>query len=131
MTTLLNILDDYCRYWNFAYLRIDGQISSIDRDKRIEEFQDKNSDKWIFLISTRAGNYYFTCANIVIYMILIGILKLNLQAIDKAHRIGQNNPLTIYRFVCERTVEEKIVERAVKKLKIESFIIQKRKKYTK
>ena len=64
-------------------------------------------------------------ANIVIYMILIGILKLNLQAIDKAHRIGQNNPLTIYRSVCERTVEEKIVERAVKKLKIERLIIQK------
>ena len=45
MTTLLNNLDDYCRYWNFAYLRMNGQISSIDRDKRIEEFQDKNSDK--------------------------------------------------------------------------------------
>ena len=58
-------------------------------------------------------------------MILIGILKLNLQAIDKAHRIGQSNPVTIYRFVCERTVEEKIVERAVKKLKIEILIIQK------
>ena len=61
MTTLLNILNVYCRYWNFSYLRIDGQISSIDRDKRIEEFQDKKLDKWIFLISTCADGYYFTC----------------------------------------------------------------------
>ena len=118
MTTLLNILDDYCRYRNFAYLRMDGQTSSEDRDKRIEEFQNPNSDKWLFLISTRAGGLGDSDWN----------PQVDLQAIDRAHRIGQTKPVIIYRFVCEGTVEEKIVERAAKKLKLDHLIIQKGKK---
>ena len=127
MTRLLNILDDYCRYRNFAYLRMDGQTSSSDRDKRIEEFQDKNSDKWIFLISTRAGGLGINlhAANRVILYDSDWNPQVDLQAIDRAHRIGQTKPVTIYRFVCEGTVEEKIVERAAKKLKIDHLIIQK------
>jgi SWI/SNF-related matrix-associated actin-dependent regulator of chromatin subfamily A member 5 len=54
--------------------------------------------------------------------------QVDLQAIDRAHRIGQTKPVIIYRFVCEGTVEEKIVERAAKKLKIDHLIIQKGKK---
>ena len=54
--------------------------------------------------------------------------QVDLQAIDRAHRIGQTKPVIIYRFVCEGTVEEKIVERAATKLKIDHLIIQKGKK---
>ena len=130
MTTLLNILDDYCRYRQFAYLRMDGQTSSEDRDKRIEEFQNPNSDKWIFLISTRAGGLGINlhAANIVILYDGDWNPQVDLQAIDRAHRIGQTKPVIIYRFVCEGTVEEKIVERAAKKLKLDHLIIQKGKK---
>ena len=130
MTTLLNILDDYCRYRQFAYLRMDGQTSSEDRDKRIEEFQNPNSDKWLFLISTRAGGLGINlhAANIVILYDSDWNPQVDLQAIDRAHRIGQTKPVIIYRFVCEGTVEEKIVERAAKKLKLDHLIIQKGKK---
>ena len=130
MTTLLNILDDYCRYRQFAYLRMDGQTSSEERDRRIEEFQNPQSDKWIFLISTRAGGLGINlhAANIVILYDSDWNPQVDLQAIDRAHRIGQTKPVVIYRFVCEGTVEEKIVERAAKKLKIDHLIIQKGKK---
>ena len=130
MTTLLNILDDYCRYRQFSYLRMDGQTSSEDRDKRIEEFQNPNSDKWLFLISTRAGGLGINlhAANIVILYDSDWNPQVDLQAIDRAHRIGQTKPVIIYRFVCEGTVEEKIVERAAKKLKLDHLIIQKGKK---
>ena len=127
MTTLLNILDDYCRYRGFKYVRIDGQTSSEDRDTRIEDFQSPTSDKWIFLISTRAGGLGINlhAANIVILYDSDWNPQVDLQAIDRAHRIGQTKPVTVYRFVCEGTVEEKIVERAAKKLKIDQLIIQK------
>ncbi|MCQ2817040.1 MAG: SNF2-related protein [archaeon] len=127
MTTLLNILDDYCRYRGFEYVRIDGQTSSEDRDTRIEEFQRPESSKWIFLISTRAGGLGINlhAANIVILYDSDWNPQVDLQAIDRAHRIGQTKPVTVYRFVCEGTVEEKIVERAAKKLKIDHLIIQK------
>ena len=130
MTTLLNILDDYCRYRNFAYLRMDGQTSSEERDRRIEEFQNPESEKWIFLISTRAGGLGINlhAANIVILYDSDWNPQVDLQAIDRAHRIGQTKPVIIYRFVCEGTVEEKIVERAATKLKIDHLIIQKGKK---
>ena len=109
---------------------MDGQTSSEERDKRIEEFQNPESKKWIFLISTRAGGLGINlhAANIVILYDSDWNPQVDLQAIDRAHRIGQTKPVIIYRFVCEGTVEEKIVERAATKLKIDHLIIQKGKK---
>jgi SWI/SNF-related matrix-associated actin-dependent regulator of chromatin subfamily A member 5 len=126
MTTLLNILDDYCRYRGFLYCRIDGSTSSEDRDKRIEDFQSPNSDKFIFLLSTRAGGLGINlhAANVVILYDSDWNPQVDLQAIDRAHRIGQTRPVSVYRFVTEGTVEEKIIERAAKKLKIDHLIIQ-------
>jgi len=127
MTSLLNILDDYCRFRGFAYCRLDGSTSSIDRDTRIEDFQNPEGGKFIFLLSTRAGGLGINLhqANTVIIYDSDWNPQVDLQAIDRAHRIGQTRPVTVYRFVTEGTVEEKIVERAAKKLKIDHLIIQK------
>lgn len=51
--------------------------------------------------------------------------QVDLQAIDRAHRIGQKKQVIIYRFVTEGSVEEKIVERAARKLKVDHLIMQK------
>ncbi len=126
MTTLLNILDDYCRYRGYSYCRIDGSTSSEDRDLRIEQFQAPGSEKFIFLLSTRAGGLginLYAANNVIIYDSDWNP-QVDLQAIDRAHRIGQTRPVMVYRFVTEGTVEEKIVERAAKKLKIDHLIIQ-------
>jgi SWI/SNF-related matrix-associated actin-dependent regulator of chromatin subfamily A member 5 len=68
MTRLLNILDDFLRYRGFKYCRIDGQTSANDREIRIEDFQKPDSDKEVFILSTRAGGLGINLhsANIVI-----------------------------------------------------------------
>jgi SWI/SNF-related matrix-associated actin-dependent regulator of chromatin subfamily A member 5 len=55
MTSMLNIIEDYCRFRGFKYCRIDGETMIEDREKQIEEFTDPKSEHFIFLLSTRAG----------------------------------------------------------------------------
>jgi SWI/SNF-related matrix-associated actin-dependent regulator of chromatin subfamily A member 5 len=55
MTRMLDILEDYCLFRGYKYSRIDGQISGEVRDEAIESFMAEGSEKFIFLLSTRAG----------------------------------------------------------------------------
>jgi len=127
MSSLLDILDDYVRYRGYTYCRIDGQTSALDRELRIEDFQRPNSDKFIFLLTTRAGGCGINLhgANTVILYDSDWNPQVDLQAIDRAHRIGQKREVVVYRFVTEGTVEEKIIERAAKRLKMENLIMKK------
>ena len=127
MTRLLNILDDYLRFRGFSYCRIDGQTSASDREERIDAFQSPGSEKQIFILSTRAGGLGINLhsANIVIIFDSDWNPQVDLQAIDRAHRIGQKKQVIVYRLVTEGTVEEKIVERAARKLKVDHLIMQK------
>lgn len=52
---MLDILEDYLNYKNFSYCRIDGTTFLEDRELQIEEFTKEDSDKYVFLLSTRAG----------------------------------------------------------------------------
>lgn len=127
MSSLLDILDDYVRYRGYTYCRIDGQTSALDRELRIEDFQRPDSDKFIFLLTTRAGGCGINLhhANAVILYDSDWNPQVDLQAIDRAHRIGQTREVVVYRFVTEGTVEEKIIERASRRLKMESLVMQK------
>jgi SWI/SNF-related matrix-associated actin-dependent regulator of chromatin subfamily A member 5 len=55
MTRVLDILEDYFRYTGYAYCRIDGNTSGESRDSQMDEFNEDNSSKFAFLLSTRAG----------------------------------------------------------------------------
>jgi len=127
MTRLLDILDDFLRMRGYRYCRIDGQTSANDREDRIEEFQKEDSEKQIFILSTRAGGLGINlhAANVVIIYDSDWNPQVDLQAIDRAHRIGQKRDVVVYRFVTEDSVEEKIVERAARKLKVDHLIMQK------
>ncbi|KYN98686.1 chromatin remodeling protein [Plasmodium gaboni] len=127
MTRLLDIIDDYCRWKNYPYLRIDGSTPGDERQIRINQFNEPNSKYFIFLLSTRAGGIgiNLTTADIVILFDSDYNPQMDIQAMDRAHRIGQKKRVIVYRFVTQNSVEEKIVERAAKKLKLDSLIIQK------
>jgi SWI/SNF-related matrix-associated actin-dependent regulator of chromatin subfamily A member 5 len=55
MTRVLDILEDYCWFKEYKYCRIDGQTPHEDRDSQIQEYNAKDSSKFVFMLSTRAG----------------------------------------------------------------------------
>eukprot|EP00924_Labyrinthula_sp_SR-Ha-C_P000515 augustus_masked-scaffold_27-processed-gene-1.2-mRNA-1 protein AED:0.03 eAED:0.03 QI:0/-1/0/1/-1/1/1/0/1102 len=126
MTRLLDILEDYMRYKQYEYCRIDGQTSGTDRDRFMNEFNEEDSTKFVFLLSTRAGGLGINLqtANIVVLYDSDWNPQADLQAQDRAHRIGQKKEVTVFRFITEGTVEEKIVERAEKKLYLDAVVVQ-------
>ena len=126
MTRMLDILEDYCNEKGYKYCRIDGETSLEDRENMITEFTKPNSDKFIFLLSTRAGGLGLNLmsSDTVILYDSDWNPQVDLQAMDRVHRIGQTKPVLIYRLLCENTIEEKILERQAMRLKLDSLVIQ-------
>jgi len=126
MTKTLDIIEDYCVYRGFSYCRIDGNTSLEDRELYIQEFTNKNSKHFLFLLSTRAGGLGLNLmsADTVILYDSDWNPQVDLQAMDRVHRIGQTKPVLVYRLICENTIEERIVERQAMRLKLDSLVIQ-------
>ena len=126
MTRVLDILEDYLYYRDYQYCRIDGSTDGADREDAIERYNAPNSPLFIFLLSTRAGGLgiNLATADTVILFDSDWNPQMDLQAQDRAHRIGQTKPVNVYRFVTQNTVEEKVVERAEAKLYLDALVIQ-------
>lgn len=92
----------------------------------MEEFNAEESPKFVFLLSTRAGGLgiNLATADIVILYDSDWNPQVDLQAMDRAHRLGQKKPVQVFRFITEGTVEEKIIERADRKLFLDAAVIQ-------
>ena len=126
MTRMLDVLEDYLRFKGYLYNRIDGSTKGMERQDRMDDFNRPDSDKFMFILSTRAGGLGINLqtANVVILFDSDWNPQMDLQAQDRAHRIGQKKPVTVFRFITEGTVEEKIVERAEKKLYLDAVVVQ-------
>ncbi|CAG8488926.1 7889_t:CDS:10 [Diversispora eburnea] len=126
MSRVLDILEDYCIFRENEYCRIDGQTKQDDRITAIDEFNAPESSKFIFLLTTRAGGLgiNLTTADIVILYDSDWNPQVDLQAQDRAHRIGQTKQVYVFRFVTENAIEEKVLERAAQKLRLDQLVIQ-------
>jgi SWI/SNF-related matrix-associated actin-dependent regulator of chromatin subfamily A member 5 len=126
MTRMMDILEDYCRYTALDYCRLDGQTNSVTRDEHIDAFNAPGSSKFVFLLSTRAGGLgvNLQTADTVIIFDSDWNPQMDLQAQDRAHRVGQTKQVRVFRFMTANSVEEKIVERADKKLYLDAVVIQ-------
>ncbi|KAL0221705.1 hypothetical protein RCL1_001559 [Eukaryota sp. TZLM3-RCL] len=126
MTSILDILEDFCNLRGIKFRRLDGSTDSKLRQDAVQEFQRDGSDVFVFLLSTRAGGLgiNLTAADTVIIYDSDWNPQSDLQAIDRAHRIGQKRPVRVFRFVSEGTIEEKILERAMYKLQLDALVIQ-------
>jgi SNF2 family DNA or RNA helicase len=92
---------------NYKYL--DGTTPAKERQRQVEAFQAGDGD--LFLISLKAGGLglNLTAADYVLHMDPWWNPAVEDQAADRAHRIGQKRPVTVYRLVAVNTIEEKIV----------------------
>lgn len=126
MTRLLDILEDYLMFRGYLYCRIDGNTGGEERDASIDAFNKPGSEKFVFLLSTRAGGLgiNLATADVVILYDSDWNPQVDLQAQDRAHRIGQKKEVQVFRFCTEYTIEEKVIERAYKKLALDALVIQ-------
>ena len=126
MTQIMNIMEDFLRLRDIAYLRLDGSSKSEDRSELLSLFNAPNSPYFCFLLSTRAGGLGLnlqTADTVIIYDSDWNPHQ-DLQAQDRAHRIGQKNEVRILRLISSNSVEEKILERAQYKLDMDGKVIQ-------
>ncbi|KAK0958746.1 chromatin remodeling complex Adenosinetriphosphatase [Friedmanniomyces endolithicus] len=126
MSRVLDILEDYSVMRGFKYSRIDGSTAHEDRIAAIDEYNKPQSEKFLFLLTTRAGGLgiNLTSADIVVLFDSDWNPQADLQAMDRAHRIGQTKQVYVYRFVTENAIEEKVLERAAQKLRLDQLVIQ-------
>ncbi|KAF2432908.1 chromatin-remodeling complex ATPase-like protein [Tothia fuscella] len=126
MSRVLDILEDYSVMRGYQYSRIDGSTAHEDRIAGIDEYNKPGSEKFLFLLTTRAGGLgiNLTSADVVILFDSDWNPQADLQAMDRAHRIGQTKQVYVYRFVTENAIEEKVLERAAQKLRLDQLVIQ-------
>ena len=106
----LKLIEEHLGGAGVAYQYLDGSTPARARSERIADFQAGRGD--VFLISLKAGGVglNLTAADYVIHMDPWWNPAAEDQASDRAHRIGQTRPVTIYRLVAKGTIEEQIVE---------------------
>ena len=116
MTKMLNVLESWINIAGYTYLRLDGATKTEDRQKLMDRFNG-STKYFIFILATRAGGLgiNLTGADTVIFYDSDWNPTIDLQAQDRAHRIGQTKQVTIYRLVSTGTVEERVFQRQILK----------------
>ncbi|XP_040260522.1 uncharacterized protein [Aegilops tauschii subsp. strangulata] len=125
MTKMLDILEDFLSFLGYKYARIDGQTALSARQESIKEYNNTESETFIFLMSTRAGGLGIDLpgANRVIIYDPDFNPFMDLQAQSRAHRIGQTRPVVVYQLITKCSVEEKILQKSKQKLAIENMLM--------
>jgi len=124
-TRVLDILEDYCAGVGYKFVRLDGQSALADRRDMVADWQT-NPDLFVFLLSTRAGGVgiNLTAADTVIFFDSDWNPTVDAQAMDRAHRLGQDRPVTVYRLIAKGSVEDRILQRARQKDRIHELVIK-------
>eukprot|EP00301_Raphidiophrys_heterophryoidea_P004208 c11844_g1_i1.p1 GENE.c11844_g1_i1~~c11844_g1_i1.p1 ORF type:complete len:753 (+),score=122.10 c11844_g1_i1:129-2387(+) len=126
MTQLLDIFEDYCILRGYQTCRLDGTTSHEDRVAQMDSF-NSDPEKFIFLLSTKAGGVgvNLCAADTVVFYDSDWNPHQDLQAQDRCHRIGQTRPVMVYRLITRPSIEERMIERANSKRKLDKMVIQK------
>ncbi|OHT14944.1 SNF2 family N-terminal domain containing protein [Tritrichomonas foetus] len=124
MTSILDIIEDFCIYKSYNYERIDGSVTGSDRQHRIDRFQNE-PDSFIFLLSTKAGGLgiNLTIADTVVIYDSDWNPQNDIQAQSRCHRIGQTGDVNVYRLITHGTYEQEMFKRATQKLGLDAALL--------
>ncbi|KAK9696189.1 hypothetical protein K7432_012605 [Basidiobolus ranarum] len=123
---MLDILEDYLVCEDYKFLRIDGSTVGEVRQQYIDAFNKPDSDYFVFLLSTRAGGVGLNLATADTVIIFDPDFNphADMQAISRAHRIGQKNTVLVLKLVTKNSAEQKIMEVAKTKLVLDHLVIE-------
>ncbi|KAK4556642.1 hypothetical protein LTR86_006213 [Recurvomyces mirabilis] len=122
----LDILEDFMDGLGMPFQRLDGSISALQKQKRIDEFNAPDSALFAFLLSTRAGGVGINLATADTVIILDPDFNphQDIQALSRAHRIGQTKKVLCFQLVTRASAEERIMQMGRKKLALDHVLIQ-------
>lgn len=120
----LNLLKNYLENKQIPFLYISGSVSASERKQLVDRFQN-SSGAQIFLISLKAGGtgLNLTAADYVFLLDPWWNPAVEKQAMDRSHRIGQDKPVFVYKFITKDSIEEKIVNLQARKQKVSDDIL--------
>lgn len=126
MVRCLDILEDYVTHKQYPFERIDGRVRGSDRQQAIDRYSKPGSDRFVFLLCTRAGGLgiNLTAADTVIIFDSDWNPQNDLQAQARCHRIGQSKAVKIYRLICRNTYEREMFDKASLKLGLDKAVLQ-------
>jgi chromodomain-helicase-DNA-binding protein 7 len=124
MARVLDVVEDHLTYQGYPFDRIDGRVTENDRQAAIEHF-NRDPEAFVFLLSARAGGVgiNLTGADTVIIYDSDWNPHNDIQAQARCHRIGQKAAVKVYRLVSRGTYENKMLERASRKLGLSHAIL--------
>lgn len=122
----LDIVEDFLSGLDLKYCRLDGSLTSRQKQHQIDSFNADNSPYFAFLLSTRSGGVgiNLATADTVIIMDPDFNPKQDMQALSRAHRIGQKNTVLVFHLTTKASVEEKIMQKGKKKLALDHVLIE-------
>ena len=125
MVRMLDIIQDYLTLKGYSFERIDGGVKINERQAAIDRFSAPGSDRFIFLICTRAGGFgiNLTAADTVIIYDSDWNPQNDIQAQARCHRIGQDKAVKVYRLITNRTYEMEMFQRANLKLGLDKAVL--------
>ncbi|KAK3733995.1 hypothetical protein QZH41_009861 [Actinostola sp. cb2023] len=126
MVRCLDILEDYLIHMKYPYERIDGRVRGNLRQAAIDRFSKPDSDRFVFLLCTRAGGLgiNLTAADTVIIFDSDWNPQNDLQAQARCHRIGQSKAVKVYRLITRNSYEREMFDRASLKLGLDKAVLQ-------
>lgn len=122
----LDIVEDFLHGLGLQYGRLDGRLSAKDKQQQIDLFNQPGSSLFAFLLSTRSGGVgiNLATADTVIIMDPDFNPKQDMQALSRAHRIGQQKTVLVFHLITRASVEEKIMLKGKKKLALDHVLIE-------